>query len=705
MSTSQADARARHNKSSHATVKLTARLLAWPRGLRPGHAVAGAGFGFCFPLAAWAFDLLFRQAGLSLAGLWAIHQANPMHWIIDSAPVVLGVMGSLIGRKQAQLATSESRHRDLVENSEALIFTHDLSGMFLSANSAAGRVLGYPAEELIGRSLAEFLAAETPNQFAFYLTQCRQNEVASGSLRVLTRDGQERIWAYANSVHESRGEPNYVRGHAQDITDRVRAQEALQRAEEQLRSVLVHAPVAIFALDRIGCISLWEGRGLDALGASDAAVGRSIFEVCANAPQLREQVCRALAGEEVVTVMELAGRVFDTRYQPLRDASDQVIRVIGIATDITERKRVEDQLTELAFHDLLTSLPNRALLMERLDEQMARARRSHRLVAVLFLDLDNFKFVNDSLGHERGDELLIAVGERLQACVRPEDTVARMGGDEFTILLSHVSDVSDAVRTAQRIAERLETAFVLNGHEVYASASIGIALNSAEHLAPEDLLRDADVAMYWAKSSGKSRHEVFDRRMRTRAVERLELETDLRHALERQEFRVYYQPIVRLQTGELVGVEALVRWEHPRRGLVAPADFIPLAEETGIIVPLGKWVLETACAQVRAWQHEFSENLPLTLSVNLSARQLQDRDLVEGTVHTLWQCGLDPANLVLEITESVMMQDAEASIRTLRELKSLGIRLAVDDFGTGYSSLAYLNRLPIDILKIDKSFV
>ena len=380
---------------------------------------------------------------------------------------------------------------------------------------------------------------------------------------------------------------------------------------------------------------------------------------------------------------------------------------------IAEQERISRVLEETkehfrhaAFHDSLTGLPNRAMFTELLKAEIENSKRHNgHMFAVLFLDLDRFKNINDSLGHTHGDLLLVAFAERLERTLRPLDTLARFGGDEFAILLSGMTDATDAVRVAQRIEDELSQPFVLDKNSAFATASIGIALSSSGYDRPEDILRDADTAMYRAKENGKARYEMFDHGMHARAVSRLQLESDLRQAIEQKEFCVYYQPIISLQTGRLHGFEALVRWQHPRRGLVSPADFIPVAEETGLIVPIGQWVLNEACAHVRQWQIDSPSHRSLSLSVNLSARQVAQPDLLERIKEALDISKLNPHCLKLEITESVVMENAEAAALMFKQLRSLGVQLSIDDFGTGYSSLSYLHRFPLNYLKIDRSFV
>jgi diguanylate cyclase (GGDEF)-like protein/PAS domain S-box-containing protein len=374
--------------------------------------------------------------------------------------------------------------------------------------------------------------------------------------------------------------------------------------------------------------------------------------------------------------------------------------------NITDRKAAEERLLHDAFHDALTGLPNRALMIDHLKLAIARNKRKSDLTfAVLFLDLDRFKVVNDSLGHMIGDQLLIGIARRLEGCVRPGDTVARVGGDEFTILLEDLTDVREAVSVAERIQEDLKLPFNLTGRDVFTTVSVGIAPGSVAYNHPDEILRDADTAMYRSKSLGKARHEMFDEEMQARTVNLLQMENDLRRAFERNEFFVNYQPIIALDDFRLCGFEALVRWQHPDRGLISPVEFIPIAEEGGQILQIGEWVLREACYQLQKWQEKYPSDKPLYMTVNLSAKQFAQADLVDRVRDILTETKIDPAFLKLEITESVVMDDFETAAAMLSQLRALGVRLSIDDFGTGYSSLTYLHRFPIDTLKIDRSFI
>jgi diguanylate cyclase (GGDEF)-like protein/PAS domain S-box-containing protein len=388
-----------------------------------------------------------------------------------------------------------------------------------------------------------------------------------------------------------------------------------------------------------------------------------------------------------------------------RDEDGRAYRMAGSLTDIGRRKAIEAQLQHDALHDSLTGLANRALLVDRLELALAQAKRGGFSFAILFLDLDRFKNINDSLGHSLGDKLLQALAHRLDALLRPADRIARIGGDEFAILADNLLDPSDAIRIALRVLAEVALPFEIGDHQVFTTASVGITMHQPTYERPNDMLRDADIAMYRAKAKGGNRYQVFDPEMHTRAVELLELETDLRVAFDRGELRLHYQPVVDCTTGTIEGFEALVRWQHPRRGLLLPEHFVPLAEETGLIYRIGRWVLAEGCRQAALWQHRFPRERPLSVSVNLSGKELIQADLLELVEKCLDESGLRRGTLLLEITESVVVDHSDMALRRLQELRDRSVKLQLDDFGTGYCSLSYLQRIPTDTLKIDRSFV
>jgi diguanylate cyclase (GGDEF)-like protein len=388
----------------------------------------------------------------------------------------------------------------------------------------------------------------------------------------------------------------------------------------------------------------------------------------------------------------------------VRDSKGTASRITGSQTDISARKLIEESMAYGALHDALTGLPNRALFMDRLAQMLERTKRRPKdSFAILFIDLDRFKVVNDSLGHAVGDQLLIAVARRLELCIRPEDTVARLGGDEFGILLTDVNDAGDTIRVAERIKIRMAETTVLGSVHRSSTASIGITIFNGKYTQPNDMLRDADTAMYRAKALGGDRYRIFDPEMHLKARALLELEADLKQAVENEEWQVYYQPIISLTSGEIVGAEALVRWIHPSRGIIQPDEFIPLAEETGLILPIGAYVLQAACTQAKLWLDAGHTNF--WVSVNLSARQFQDQQIAKKIGQIMHETRLPGRTLRLEVTESVAMKDLQYSIKLLRQLNDLGIHLSLDDFGNGYSSLGYLRTFPLNVLKIDRTFI
>lgn len=409
---------------------------------------------------------------------------------------------------------------------------------------------------------------------------------------------------------------------------------------------------------------------------------------------------------EFVAAMSDSSRLTYRLLQGIMLAATPGLLMFGIVLSLRilqQRKRMEDRVNHMAHHDELTSLPNRLMLSQRLDQALSRHRRAATQLAILFLDLDRFKVINDSLGHEIGDVLLRQVAERLRVESRVGDTVARMGGDEFVVLLEDCGDLTDVSTRARRLVDQLSAPYLLGSNDCHVTVSIGISVFPADGSDAQALLKAADVAMYRAKDTGRNSYQFYSAAMNVHTVERLELESDLRHALERDEFVLHYQPKVEVATGLITGIEALLRWNHPRRGLISPREFIPLAEETGLIVSIGEWVLATACARTREWQEHSSPKLDI--AVNLSARQFADPTLLSKLTNIIRHSGLNPSSLELEITESLVMSHGESAVAVLQQLKSLGVRIAIDDFGTGYSSLAYLKRFPIDTIKVDRCFI
>jgi diguanylate cyclase (GGDEF)-like protein/PAS domain S-box-containing protein len=615
-----------------------------------------------------------------------------------------------------ELRKSEARYRTVLDAAFDAIVTITPDGIVRWFNRGAERIFGHRAEEVIGQPVTLLM----PERYRDLCVAGLHSYLRSGEARVvggtaelvgLRRDGSEfPIEMSLGETHEN-GERLFT-GVIRDVTERKEVEKVVKESEERFRSLVQNASDIITileadgtvryispALERVTGYKPEERVGTNAFGSvhpDDRERALGIFAEVMKKPGLHQPL------EFRVPHKDGSWRYLEHVVNNLLD--DPAVRGVVITSrDVTKRKALEKQLRHQALHDPLTGLPNRALFMDRLEHALTRANRRGSKIAVLFMDLDNFKITNDSLGHEIGDQLLVAVAERLKACLRPEDTVARLGGDEFTILVEEVDGVSDAARVAERIAESLQRPFALDQHELFFTASIGIALSGPLQKQPADLLRHADLAMYQAKRKSKARYEVFEPSMDTDVLERLRLENELRRAVERGEFKVYYQPIVPLEGGRISGAEALLRWEHPIRGLLLPEEFLSVAEDTGLIVRIGEGVLREACHQMRAWQERYPSVPPLTISVNLSPRQFPHPELVAEILH---ETKLDADTLWLEITEDTMMNNGVHSANhTFCNLRDLNVKLAVDDFGMGYSSLSYLKRFPVDFLKIDRSFI
>src|SRR5215217_3121334 len=720
------------------TVRYISPAVERVTGYRPEEQIGTCAFGFVHPddreQALDTFAELLKEPGLHPPlefrvphkdGLWC-YLEHVVNNLIDD-PAVSGVVitsRDVTERKEAErkLREAEQRYRTLIEQGPAVVYIQEIgssdSAMYMSPQIE--ELTGYSPEECKNPALRwdmvhpddrEWLQAEDDRTG-------EPGQLFTTEYRVVHRDGSTK-WVRNEAVltEDKMSGTRYWQGFMLDITERKRFEEALERLSHRHEMVLKSAGEGIFGLNLDGNATFVNPAAARMTGWEvEELVGCPQHEVLHHtrpdgSPYPREECLLHAALEDGTThsrddevFWRKDGTSFPVEYMrsPILQDS-QVIGAVVTFKDITERKALEQQLHHQAFHDPLTELPNRTLFMDRLEHALIRANRRGNKVVVLFTDLDNFKVINDSLGHEIGDRLLVAVAERLKTCLRPEDTAARLGGDEFTILVEDIASVGEGVQIAERIAEILQPPFALEDQEVFATVSTGIALNSPAQEHSADLLRHADLAMYRAKHRGKARYEVFEPSMDAKAVERLILETGLRRALVRQQFRVYYQPIVALENDKIAGVEALVRWEHPKRGLLLPEAFLSVAEETGLIVRIGQWVLREAGKQARIWQERYPGTPPLTISVNLSTREFFHPKLV---AEVLDESEIDPASLQLEITEGAMRTNGTSSAeRTLRNLKRMGVQLAIDDFGLGYSSLSYLKRFPVDFLKIDRSFI
>ncbi|MDQ2730701.1 MAG: EAL domain-containing protein [Armatimonadota bacterium] len=613
--------------------------------------------------------------------------------------------------------TSEASYRSLFEANPYPMWVYDLETLaFLAVNDATIMHYGYSKDEFLQMSIRDIRPPEELENLMDDLEDLPPLRQKSGPWLHQKRDGA-RFYVELNSHELQFGDRDARVVLASDITERIETEKALRQAEEKYRNIFENAVEGIFQTTPGGrylsvnpaLARIYGYPSLDDLVAEVTDISQQLY-VDSNR---RNEFKRLLRARDQVLGFEAQIRRRDgtivwisENARAVRDENGAILYYEGTVEDITQQKAAEQQLVHNAFHDKLTALANRALIMDRLTHLIDRTRRRRGYIfAVLFLDCDRFKVINDRLGHAAGDRLLVAVSQRLLNCVRVCDTVARLGGDEFAILLEEVRSEDEAILAADRIKKEVARPFDLDGESIFTSVSIGIAISSKSHLSADSLVREADIAMYQAKSHGGARHEVFVPEMEVGVRARFELETDMRWAVERGEFQLHYQPIVSLSTGRIAGFEALSRWLHPGRGWVPPSEFIPLAEETGFILSIGRWVLMEACRQAQQWREQFPHLQPIPISVNLSGRQFSQPKLIEEIRQALAETGLDPICLKVEITESSLMENNEAAAEMLQQAQDLGIRKSLDDFGTGYSSLSYLHRLPIDTLKIDRSFV
>ncbi len=610
----------------------------------------------------------------------------------------------------------EMLSRAVATINEALFLT-DRKGQIVYVNDAFCTTYGYTREEILGQARSRLWASprEVPPPLAKGHMLDRQ-PLESTHRR---QDGSEFPVLFSRSaLREAPGPVQAEVGVVWDITQRKHAEDALRESELRYALAARGANDGLWDWDLRSGHFYFSSRWKSLMGYADEEIGSALEDWLRlvhgeEVEHLKAQLQTHLEGksahfesENRVQHRDGTFRWMLSRGLAVRDEEGRPYRMAGSMTDVTERKRAEQQLMHDALHDSLTGLPNRALLLDRLGNALARCRRrADYQFGALFLDLDRFKLINDSLGHMQGDELLVRVARRLEACIRLGDTVARLGGDEFAILLDDLDQPQDAIEVAHRVQAALRRPFDLDGHEIFTSASIGIALASEPYERAEDMLRDADTAMYRAKAEGLHRPVVFDPAMHTNALGQLKLESDLRKAIERSELDVHYQPIYELAGGALWGLEALLRWRHPERGQVTPAEFLPLAEETGLILPLGDFVLRRACGQVRTWQQRHAAHAKLVLCVNVAGRQLSHAGFLQQVEASLADSGLAPACLRFEINEGTMMDRPETTSDVLEGLRERGVQLHIDDFGVGYSALSHLRKFPVETLKIDRSFV
>ncbi|MEA2474512.1 MAG: hypothetical protein QOE06_2427 [Thermoleophilaceae bacterium] len=750
-----------HSSTPFVLFYLWSNLYAWYFFPRSRAAAQLALIGVAYGVALRTSDPITRIPYTE--GLIPVFGAGATRWIITLGTLlVTGMLVMTLRERVDRLLARVTEERNFVSSvvntAAALVVVIDTDGRVQSFNPACEAVTGFSFEEVRGRPWADLIRPSEVDRVRREWPVLLQSE---GSRQfdagVVTRAGERRLVAWsAIAVRDASGNPDHVIATGIDITDRKRGEHELRRRLKRQAAVAelgrqglegmslqdlsarsVELVAAQLDLDRAevwevtqfsGELLLTAARGWDAKAVGSTRLSAELSNTpgytlqadgpvvvedfaaeqrCAPPPELAEAGVTSCVSVTIPGPRRPHGVLSGHSLERRAFTTDEALFMQSVAHVLAaaiERWRAEESIRHNALHDPLTGLPNRTLFLNRLAHVFAKREASLSSAAVMFLDIDNFKLINDSLGHETGDRLLRAIAPRLSEALRPSDTLARFGGDEFVVLCEEVSDGRDALQVAERLQEVLAAPFDLDGEEHVLSASIGVALANGRYATPEEAMRDADAAMYRAKERGRANCELFDDAMRERALGRLRMENALRGVVERDELRVYYQPVVSIEDGSIVGLEALLRWQHSGLGPVSPLEFIPIAEDTGLIIEIGRWVLEEVCGQAVRWEQELDVAAPL-VSVNLSPRQVAHAELVPTVARVLERTGLDPARLALEITENVLITEADSPWNTLQSLKRLGVKLMLDDFGTGYSSLSYLKRFPVDVLKIDRTFV
>lgn len=623
------------------------------------------------------------------------------------------IMRDVTQRRESEerLRQQEEHYLNILESIKEGCFEVDLGGNMLYYNNPVRLALADADTDIFGLNYRQYMTRETARKVyrAFKKVHSTKQPLDDLVFEIIRKDGSTmHVEASITPVLNDSGSVTGYRGIVRDVTQRIKAEKALRESEQKYRLVFENSPMGIIHFDHQGNITTCNQQAarlfnmkrqdmlhINLLHLADRKMVYAVKKALSGQVGIYEGKYQINNGVQTVSL--------EIRFAPIKSDNGTVAGGVGIIADVTDRKQYEDTIRQVAYHDPLTGLPNRMLFYDRLGLALSQARRSGQLVAVILLDLDNFKLINDTFSHSVGDRLLQEVARRLSRMVRAGDTVSRIGGDEFVILLPGVSSAAEALAAAKKLQLLVEEPFEVDNEELRITASIGISIYPESGQDVSTLLKNADAALYCAREHGRSQCRVFSPDMNNGVIQRLSMESKLRQALTNQEFVLHYQPVIDLQAGRITGLEALIRWNHPSQGLILPGSFIYVAEETGLIVPIEKWVLKTACLQIKSWQDAGLRKL--RVAVNISSYHLLQQDLVQTVEEVLHETGMNPCCLELEITESVAMQNPAWTIRVLHGLRSLGIQIALDDFGTGYSSLSYLKNLPVDSLKIDQSFI